>query len=256
MLSEELNTTTHPPLPPIPHSTFKLSEELNTTHTTTHPPLPPIPYRAFKLSEELSTTHTTTHPPLPPIPHSTFKLSEELNTTHTTTHPPLPPIPYRAFKLSEELNTTHHPPLPLIHLSCQKSRTPPTPPITPPIPHRAFKLSEELKSALVLQLHASSGQEVVKRCMEEKMWLFMLVCLLCCREFEETYDTLQSEIDSLEQEKSELKERLRVLSKKTLLEGLTRQSSGHGGQHCHQVFCRDFFLTCCLLCRHFLQVYV
>ncbi|XP_076460999.1 dynactin subunit 1-like isoform X2 [Babylonia areolata] len=52
------------------------------------------------------------------------------------------------------------------------------------------------------------------------------------KEFEETYDTLQGEIDNLEQEKTELKERLRVLSKKTLLEGLTRQSSGHtaGGQ--------------------------
>ncbi|KAK7469789.1 hypothetical protein BaRGS_00036216 [Batillaria attramentaria] len=49
------------------------------------------------------------------------------------------------------------------------------------------------------------------------------------KEFEETYDTLQGEIDNLEQEKSELKERLRVLSKKTLLEGLSRQS-GHTGQ--------------------------
>ncbi|KAL8613299.1 hypothetical protein ACOMHN_052539 [Nucella lapillus] len=49
------------------------------------------------------------------------------------------------------------------------------------------------------------------------------------KEFEETYDTLQGEIDNLEQEKTELKERLRVLSKKTLLEGLTRQSSSHGG---------------------------
>nr|KAG5688665.1 hypothetical protein BaRGS_033803 [Batillaria attramentaria] len=48
------------------------------------------------------------------------------------------------------------------------------------------------------------------------------------KEFEETYDTLQGEIDNLEQEKSELKERLRVLSKKTLLEGLSRQS-GHTG---------------------------
>lgn len=50
------------------------------------------------------------------------------------------------------------------------------------------------------------------------------------REFEETYDTLQGEIDNLDQEKSELKERLRVLSKKTLLEGLTRQSSSHGSK--------------------------
>ncbi|XP_046576872.1 dynactin subunit 1-like isoform X2 [Haliotis rubra] len=49
------------------------------------------------------------------------------------------------------------------------------------------------------------------------------------KEFEETMDTLQSDIDTLEQEKLELKDRLKVLSKKTLLEGLTRQSSGQTG---------------------------
>ena len=37
-------------------------------------------------------------------------------------------------------------------------------------------------------------------------------------------DALQADIDTLEQEKLELKERLSVLSKKTLLEGLTRQA--------------------------------
>ena len=54
----------------------------------------------------------------------------------------------------------------------------------------------------------------------------------CCynlsREFEETLDALQLDIDTLEQEKTDLKERLKVLSKKTLLEGLTRQSSQSG----------------------------
>ncbi|RUS81403.1 hypothetical protein EGW08_010841 [Elysia chlorotica] len=45
------------------------------------------------------------------------------------------------------------------------------------------------------------------------------------KEFEETYDALQSDIDSLEQEKTELKERLRVLSKNTLLQNISRQSS-------------------------------
>lgn len=37
-------------------------------------------------------------------------------------------------------------------------------------------------------------------------------------------DALQADIDTLEQEKLELKERLSVLSKKTLLEGLSRQA--------------------------------
>ena len=59
--------------------------------------------------------------------------------------------------------------------------------------------------------------------------LEVLYVFLCYREFEETYDTLQLEIDSLEQEKTELKERLKVLSKKTLLEGLSRQSTGQAG---------------------------
>ncbi|XP_059148678.1 dynactin subunit 1-like isoform X2 [Physella acuta] len=50
------------------------------------------------------------------------------------------------------------------------------------------------------------------------------------KEFEETYDTLQSDIDTLEQEKTELKERLRVLSKNTLLQNMSRQSSGQGAE--------------------------
>ena len=44
------------------------------------------------------------------------------------------------------------------------------------------------------------------------------------REFDQTMDALQADIDTLEQEKLELKERLSVLSKKTLLEGLSRQA--------------------------------
>ena len=42
-------------------------------------------------------------------------------------------------------------------------------------------------------------------------------------------DALQADIDTLEHEKAELKERLKVLSKKTLLEGLTRQSNASSG---------------------------
>ena len=41
-------------------------------------------------------------------------------------------------------------------------------------------------------------------------------------------DALQLDIDTLEQEKQELKERLKVLSKKTLLEGITRQAGQSG----------------------------
>ncbi|KAK2163666.1 hypothetical protein LSH36_75g02038 [Paralvinella palmiformis] len=48
------------------------------------------------------------------------------------------------------------------------------------------------------------------------------------KEFEETLDALQSDIDTLEAEKAELKERLKVLSKKSLLENLSRQSSQSG----------------------------
>ena len=48
------------------------------------------------------------------------------------------------------------------------------------------------------------------------------------REYEEIYDVLQGDIDALEKEKTELKERLKNLSKKTLFEGLSRQSSQPG----------------------------
>lgn len=48
------------------------------------------------------------------------------------------------------------------------------------------------------------------------------------REFEETMDALQQDVDALESEKLELKERLRLISKKSLLEGLSRQSSQSG----------------------------
>lgn len=48
------------------------------------------------------------------------------------------------------------------------------------------------------------------------------------KEYEETLDALQGDIDMLEAEKAELKERLKVLSKKSLLENLSRQSSQSG----------------------------
>ncbi|XP_033098864.1 dynactin subunit 1-like isoform X3 [Anneissia japonica] len=45
------------------------------------------------------------------------------------------------------------------------------------------------------------------------------------KEFEETLDHMQVDIDALEKEKAELKQRLTLLSKKTLFEGITRTSS-------------------------------
>lgn len=51
------------------------------------------------------------------------------------------------------------------------------------------------------------------------------------REYEETLDVLQNDIDTLEMEKLELKDRMKSLSKKTLLEGLqSRQNSLSGGE--------------------------
>ena len=38
-------------------------------------------------------------------------------------------------------------------------------------------------------------------------------------------DTLQGDIDTLEREKTELRERVKELSRKTLMEGIVRQSS-------------------------------
>ena len=44
------------------------------------------------------------------------------------------------------------------------------------------------------------------------------------REFEETLDHLQADIDSLESERGELKDRMKMMSKKALIEGLTKSS--------------------------------
>ena len=41
-------------------------------------------------------------------------------------------------------------------------------------------------------------------------------------------DALQADIDALETEKGDMKEKLKMLSKKALLEGLTRQSGQSG----------------------------
>lgn len=41
-------------------------------------------------------------------------------------------------------------------------------------------------------------------------------------------DTLQADIDALEHEKTELRERVKDLSRKTLMEGIVRQSTSAG----------------------------
>ncbi|XP_031349690.1 dynactin subunit 1 isoform X2 [Photinus pyralis] len=46
------------------------------------------------------------------------------------------------------------------------------------------------------------------------------------KEFEETLDHLQNDIDSLETEKGEMKEKLKVFSKKSILEGMAKSTSG------------------------------
>lgn len=46
------------------------------------------------------------------------------------------------------------------------------------------------------------------------------------KEFEETLDHLQSDIDSLENEKGEMKEKLKLFSKKSILEGMSKSTSG------------------------------
>lgn len=46
------------------------------------------------------------------------------------------------------------------------------------------------------------------------------------KEFEETLDHLQTDIDSLENERGEMKEKLKLYSKKSVVEGLTKSLSG------------------------------
>lgn len=48
------------------------------------------------------------------------------------------------------------------------------------------------------------------------------------QEYDETMDHLQSDIESLESEKGELREKLKALNKKTLYEALTKSSPFSG----------------------------
>ena len=45
------------------------------------------------------------------------------------------------------------------------------------------------------------------------------------KEFEETMDHLQADIESLENERGELKDKMKAMSKKALIEGLTKSVS-------------------------------
>lgn len=59
-----------------------------------------------------------------------------------------------------------------------------------------------------------------------------------CREHEEAMDVLQGDIDALEREKTELRERVKELSRKNLMEGIVRQSSA-GESDLHQILSVD-----------------
>jgi hypothetical protein len=50
------------------------------------------------------------------------------------------------------------------------------------------------------------------------------------REFEETMDSLQNDIDSLESERGELKDKVKQMSKKVLIQGLTKSHSISDGR--------------------------
>lgn len=56
------------------------------------------------------------------------------------------------------------------------------------------------------------------------------------QEYDETMDHLQSDIESLETEKGELREKLKALNKKTLYEALSKSSPLTGLYFLHIVF--------------------
>jgi dynactin 1 len=60
------------------------------------------------------------------------------------------------------------------------------------------------------------------------------------KEFEETMDHLQADIDSLESERGELKEKLKNYSKKALIEGISKSA----GQliTCFMPLCNKFYM--------------
>lgn len=59
----------------------------------------------------------------------------------------------------------------------------------------------------------------------------MLVLAVRFRQYEESMETLQADIDSLEREKTEMREKLKDLSRKTLMDGIVRQSTSAGTGH-------------------------
>ena len=56
-------------------------------------------------------------------------------------------------------------------------------------------------------------------------------------------DVLQGDIDTLEREKTELRERVKELSRKTLMEGIVRQSSAGEIYICHHHTCHHHHRT-------------
>ena len=61
-------------------------------------------------------------------------------------------------------------------------------------------------------------------------------CFICLtndvslnREFDDTIDALQGDIEALEGEKVELKEKIKLMSKKSMLEGFARGGAGQSG---------------------------
>jgi dynactin 1 len=67
------------------------------------------------------------------------------------------------------------------------------------------------------------------------------------KEFEETMDHLQADIDSLESERGELKEKMKNISKKAIMEGMAR-SSAAGGQFLFSL--PPYLKKCVDLIRH------
>ena len=97
------------------------------------------------------------------------------------------------------------------------------------------------KKCLLLKCHLCPGK-LDKKETQLALTIMTDIFVLIFRDFEHTMDCLQADIDTLEQEKMELKDRLSVLSKKTLLEGLTRQAGPSGNIFSSSVF--ETWYTC------------
>jgi dynactin 1 len=94
-----------------------------------------------------------------------------------------------------------------------------------PVLHCAFSFKVRKDKAEKKLLDSSRDSELVREKLQRKLDDAMALMKRKEKEFEETMDHLQSDIDNLESERGDLKNKLKDITKKTLIQGITQQAA-------------------------------